>query len=182
MSRPVSPVTGGPPQAEEGALASLVGCDTGDFGRVEALVGAYSKVVRHFGGVGSGHAAKLLNNLVTQGTMLLLADAYRCAEKLGVDKRALYDVMMTGAARSGTLEKAVGPSLDGKYDGMRFTIANAVKDLVYARDLISDLDPERSAAATALAERGRALVERGYGDRFVSEMLQPAGSRDTDRG
>ncbi len=175
-----APVTGGPPQAEEGTLASLVGCDSGEFGRVESLVGAYSKVVRHFGGVGSGHAAKLLNNLVTQGTMLLLADAYQCAAELGVDGRALYDVMMAGAARSGTLEKAVGPSLDGKYDGMRFTVANAVKDLSYAHDLISACGSEGTETAAALAERGRREVERGRGNLFVSELLRPPESGDSD--
>jgi len=168
-----APLTGGPQQAREGSLASLVGCDAAHFPEVEAIVGAYSKTVRRFGDAGTGHAAKLLNNLVTQGTTMLLADAFQCAEKMNVDARALYDIMMSGAARSGTLQKAVGPALDGNYDGAQFTITNAAKDLRYARDLIEHAAPSRTALAALLADRFATLVSDGRGDQFVSTMLAP---------
>ena len=166
-----APVTGGPDQASEGTLASLVGCKDKQFPAVRRLVSPYSAVVRRFGRPGSGNAAKLLNNMVTQGTMILLSDAYRCAGRIGVDERALYDVMMAGAARSGTLEKAVGPALDGNFRGSRFSIANAAKDLNYAKDLIADSTQSGEALAAVLADRLRALEEQGLGERYVSEML-----------
>ncbi len=168
-----APVTGGPPQARDGTLASLIGCEENHFATIEPLVGTYSKVVRRFGPPGRGHAAKLLNNLVTQGTMLLLADAYQAAERYGIDARTLYEVMMTGAARSGTLEKAVGPALDGRYDGARFSIANAAKDLAYARDLLAEIAPDRTDIAASLSKRLSAAVEKGHGAEFVSSMLDP---------
>lgn len=170
-----APVTGGPPQAEAGELVSLVGCAEAEFDRVSALVAPYSKTVRRFGEVGRGHAAKLLNNLVTQGTLLLLADAYQCAAQTGVDPRALYEVMLEGAARSGTLEKSVGPALDGAFDGSKFTIANAAKDLRYAADLLSRADPARAGLARSMAARLGDLADQGRGDDFVSTMLAPAG-------
>ena len=166
-----APVTGGPDHASEGTLATLVGCEKERFSAVRRLVSPYSAVVRRFGGPGRGNAAKLLNNMVTQGTMVLLSDAYRCAGRIGVDERALYDVMMAGAARSGTLEKAVGPALDGNFQGSRFSIANAAKDLNYARELIADSKHSDEALVTVLADRLKALEERGWGERFVSEML-----------
>lgn len=168
-----APVTGGPEQAQEGRLASLVGCLETDFPVIEALVASYSTTVRRFGDPGRGHAAKLLNNLVSQGTMLLLADAFQGASRAGVDAEALYDVMMAGAARSGTLEKAVGPALRGAYDGARFSIANAEKDLRYVRDLLAEQDPPRDALADALAKRLGVLVQEGRGSDFVSSMLDP---------
>lgn len=171
-----APVTGGPKQAQEGALASLVGCAEDHFPTIKALVSRYSKTVRRFGDPGRGHAAKLLNNLVTQGTTVLLADAFHCAEKLGVDKQALYDVMMTGAARSGTLEKAVGPALQGNYDGAQFTIENAAKDLRYGRDLMTSLAPDRAPVAAVFADRLAAHVAEGQGAKFVSTMLDPCQS------
>lgn len=168
-----APVTGGPQQAQEGTLVSLVGCTKTDFPTIEALVAPYSKTVRRFGDAGRGHAAKLLNNLVSQGTMLLLADAFQSASQIGVDAEALYDVMMAGAARSGTLEKAVGPALRGDYDGSRFSIANAEKDLRYVRDLLAAQSPPRDALAAALAERLGSLVDQGRGAEYVSSMLDP---------
>ena len=168
-----APLTGGPQQAHEGALVSLVGCDIAQFPAVNSIVSAYSKAVHRFGEPGSGHAAKLLNNLVTQGTTMLLADAFQCAAKLNVDAHALYDVMMAGAARSGTLEKAVGPALGGRFDAVRFTIANASKDLRYARDLIEQTAPTHAALAGLLAKRFDALASKGRGDSFVSTLFDP---------
>ena len=168
-----APVTGGPRQAQDGALASLVGCAEEHFPAIEALVRRYSRTVRRFGDPGRGHAAKLLNNLVTQGTTILLADAFQCADRLGVDKQALYDVMMTGAARSGTLEKAVAPALHGQFDGAQFTIENAAKDLRYGRDLITSIAPSRAPVAAVFADRLAALVDSGRGTDFVSTMLDP---------
>ncbi|MEO1470038.1 MAG: NAD(P)-dependent oxidoreductase [Pseudomonadota bacterium] len=168
-----APVTGGPPQAAEGTLAALIGCAEAVFPRVEATLAPCTKVVRRFGEPGSGHAAKLLNNLVSQGTMVLLADAYRAAAALGVDRAALYEVMMAGAARSGTLEKAVAPALAGNYDGARFSIANAAKDLAYARALLETAASVDPAVAAALADRLAARVGAGEGEAFVSTMLRP---------
>ena len=170
-----APVTGGPGQAIEGQLASLVGCREVDFKTIETAVRPYSKMVRRFGGPGRGHAAKLLNNLVTQGTMILLADVCQTAEAQEIDVASLYDVMMAGAGRSGTLEKAVKPYLRGDFGGARFSIANAAKDLSYAATLIGDSNPNRARLAQLLADRLQNLVDAGKGDAFVSTMLQPEG-------
>ena len=151
-----APVTGGPPQAASGELASLVGCAEEDFPAVEVVVGAYSKLVLRFGEVGAGPTAKLLNNLVSQGTMALLAEAFGLARAHGVAWRPLYEAMSAGAARSGTLEKSVGPALEGDYDGARFTIANAAKDLRYAVELADT--PSGCPLARGLRMR---LCERG---------------------
>ncbi|MGY3438842.1 MULTISPECIES: NAD(P)-dependent oxidoreductase [unclassified Marinovum] len=164
-----APVTGGPAQAEAGELASLVGCVEPAFDRVNAVVSVYSSAVRRFGDVGTGHTAKLLNNLVTQGTMALLAEAFGAANRLGVDWQSLYDVMCVGAARSGTLEKAVGPALAGDFDGSRFTIRNAEKDIRYAAATLGD-EAELAQAIHRILLRH---VDNSRGDEFVSRMLQP---------
>lgn len=167
-----APVTGGPAEAEAGRLASLVGCGDEDWTRVEAIVGTYSVTVRRFGGVGTGHSAKLLNNLVTQGTTALLAEAYGAARQAGVDWQALFDVMSTGAARSGTLEKAVRPAVAGDFDGARFSIRNAAKDLSYAADLLAAMG-RPSPLAEAARDRMKRAVDAGHGARFVSRLLDP---------
>ena len=168
-----APVTGGPEQAQEGALTSLVGCAEQHFSVVETLGGRYSKLVRRFGEAGRGHAAKLLNNLVSQGTAVLLTDAFQCARKTGVDGQALFDVMMAGAARSGTLEKTVPAALEGRFDGSKFTISNSAKDLRYACDLINSVAPERTPPAAAIAARLSDLETGGRGADYISTLLDP---------
>lgn len=168
-----APVTGGPPQAEAGELASMVGCREDDWGDVQRVVGAYSKTINRFGEPGAGHTAKLLNNFITQGTTVLLAEAYARARAAGVDWPTLYKVMSTGAARSGTLEKMVGPALDGDYRGARFSIENSRKDIDYYRALAAQMDGAPSPRAEALFELLDAAVAQGHGSLFVSELLRP---------
>lgn len=166
-----APVTGGPIQAVEGQLASLVGCTQEDYHLVVSIIGVYSKVMRHFGEVGSGNIAKLLNNLVSQGMTILLADAFLCAEQKGVDRQALYDVMSAGAVRSGTLEKMVKPYLSGNYDGSRFTIENSLKDLRYVTEIMNEKLPGHAGLSEYLANRQARQVEKGRGKSFVSNLL-----------
>ena len=168
-----APVTGGPQQAQDGALASLVGCSEEHFSALERIIGTYSKIVRRFGAPGRGHAAKLLNNLVTQGTMVLLADAFHAADRYGIDAHTLYDIMLSGAARSGTLEKAVGPALSGDFGGSQFSIANASKDMGYAHDLLCEIAKNQTNIAESLSARLAAHVGNGHGSKFVSAMLDP---------
>ena len=167
-----APVTGGPAQAMEGQLASLIGCDQQNFEKVATIVGTYSKTIRHFGEVGSGNIAKLLNNMVSQGMAILLADAFLGAEINGVDRQALYDVMEAGAARSGTLEKMVKPYLSGNYDGSQFSIANSLKDLRYVNELMNETIPGHAGLSEYLVKRQEMQVKAGRGNRFVSNLLK----------
>ena len=168
-----APVTGGPAKAVEGQLASLVGCNQEDYHLVAStIIGVYSKVMRHFGEVGSGNIAKLLNNLVSQGMTILLADAFLCAKLKGVDQQALYDVMSTGAVRSGTLEKMVKPYLSGNYDGSKFAIENSLKDLRYVTEIMNEKLPGHAGLSEYLANRQARQVEKGRGNRFVSNLLK----------
>jgi len=167
-----APVTGGPAQSIEGQLASLVGCDQDDFPKVEEIVGLYSRVVRYFGVVGSGNIAKLLNNLVSQGMVILLADAFLSAEIMGVNRQALYDVMEAGAVRSGTLEKMVKPYLSGNYDGSQFSIANSLKDLRYVNELMNETLPGHVGLTDDLIKRLERQVNEGRGSSYVSNLLK----------
>lgn len=167
-----APVTGSSAKAKAGQLASLVGAEPSVFPRVEALISAYASTIRHFGPPGSGHEAKLVNNVVTMGTAALLTEAYLMAQRLGLDWRALHEVMANGAARSGTLEFLVGPAVEGDYRGLAFTLENAAKDvrtycaMAAGRSALSPL-------ARILREYYETAVTAGHGARYVSELLDP---------
>ncbi|MEM7749693.1 MAG: NAD(P)-dependent oxidoreductase [Pseudomonadota bacterium] len=167
-----APITGGPLQAERGELASLVGCRREKFNRVKAVVTHYSTIVQRFGEPGTGHTAKLLNNFVTQSTGTLLAEAYARARRAGVDWRALYDVMWTGAARSGTLEKVVGPALDGLPAQNQFSLMHARKDIAYYRRLCERMDGQPSELAEAAYAMLDRAIDQGLGEENVSALLE----------
>jgi 3-hydroxyisobutyrate dehydrogenase-like beta-hydroxyacid dehydrogenase len=168
-----APITGGPVQAEAGALGSLVGCDAATFARVRSIVTHYSKAVQRIGEVGSGHFAKLLNNFVTHGTVTLLAEAYGRARENGVDWQALYAVMEAGAARSGTLEKMVKPALAGNFDGSQFFIRNAQKDLAYFCRVAEASERGPSKLGETIRGVFDLAVAADLGERYVSALLDP---------
>jgi 3-hydroxyisobutyrate dehydrogenase-like beta-hydroxyacid dehydrogenase len=167
-----APVVGGPAQAADGKLGTLVGADPAVFETVKPILDAYSAKVTLFGPTGAGITAKLLNNFVTQSTCQLITQAYRAARRHNVDWAKLYGIMLQGAARSGSLERIIGNALEGNYKGQQFSIANAAKDVDYAGALIGD-DPDGARIHAAILAALRRPVDAGLGDRFVSEMLDP---------
>ena len=60
--------------AEAGRLNSLVGASDETFGRIRPMLDAYSEAVFHFGPVGAGHTAKLVNNFISMGYCALIAE------------------------------------------------------------------------------------------------------------
>lgn len=174
-----APVTGMPSAARAGQLVSMVGCRDDQWAAVSAVTGLYSKASHRFGAPGAGHAAKLVNNTVTQGTIALLADAFALARSQDVDLEALGAVLTAGAARSGMLAAALPSVLAGPADGVAFAIAHSAKDLAYAQTTAGEAaGPMLRAAAARLA----AAVAAGHGDRVVSELLGtgPAAGRGAD--
>lgn len=176
-----APVVGGPVQAAEGVLGSLVGGADDVVARIRPILATYSKEIIHFGPVGAGITAKLLNNFLTQGTCQLITQAYRAARRHGVDWDKLYAIMQQGAARSGSLERIVGSAVKGNYRGQMFAIANAAKDVDYAGSLVGD-DPDGAALQAAVHGALMRAIDAGMGDRFVSEMLDPEIEAAVARG
>jgi 3-hydroxyisobutyrate dehydrogenase-like beta-hydroxyacid dehydrogenase len=168
-----APVTGGPPEAAAGRLGTIVGCDEAVFARVERVVSHYAASVRRVGGVGKAHFAKLLNNFVTQGTAVLLAEAYGRAREAGVDWNALYALMAAGAARSGTFDKTVKPALEGNFEGSLFSIRNARKDVSYFCAQADNSARGPSELGAAIRRVLDDAVAAGCGERYTSALLDP---------
>jgi 3-hydroxyisobutyrate dehydrogenase-like beta-hydroxyacid dehydrogenase len=166
-----APVTRAPADAEAGRLNSLVGAEPKVFAHIEPVLRTYSETITHFGPVGAGHTAKLINNFITTGTCALLAEGMAVAAAMGVDQRRLYEVLRNGAADSGSLRKMIPDFLEGDLTGHKFAIANAMKDAGYYRDLAKELDLKSSLGA-ATHDVYRQAVELGLGDRLMASLTE----------
>jgi 3-hydroxyisobutyrate dehydrogenase-like beta-hydroxyacid dehydrogenase len=167
------PLTGGPEQAEQGKLGVLCGASPETFARISPLLSCFASTVRHFGPPGSGHTAKLISNYLVTGMVALVAEAFSAARNAGLDWKDLYDVMLNGSGNSGVLRKMVEPALNSDFDGYRFTIANARKDIGYYAKLAETLGCG-SALSEAVAQTFAKALETGHGDRNVSRLLDRA--------
>lgn len=167
------PLTGGPEQAEQGVLGVLCGATPETFARIEPLLACFATTIRHFGPPGSGHTAKLISNYLVTGMVALVAEAFGAAREAAIDWQDLYAVMLNGSGNSGVLRKMVEPALKGDFDGYRFALANAAKDIGYYAELAEGLGCS-SKLTDSVAEIFARAVETGHGGRNVSHLLDPA--------
>lgn len=167
------PLTGGPEQAEQGVLGVLCGAAPDTFARIEPLLSCFATTIRHFGPPGSGHTAKLISNYLVTGMIALVSEAFGAARHAQIDWQALYEVMLNGSGNSGVLRKMVEPALKGDFDGYRFALANAAKDISYYAELAEGLGC-RSELTDSVAKIFNEAVETGHGGRNVSHLLDPA--------
>jgi len=167
------PLTGGPEQAEQGVLGVLCGATPETFARIEPLLACFATTIRHFGPPGSGHTAKLISNYLVTGMVALVAEAFGAARTAQIDWKDLYEVMLNGSGNSGVLRKMVEPALKGDFDGYRFALANAAKDISYYAELAEGLGCS-TKLTDSVAEDFTHAVETGHGGRNVSHLLDPA--------
>lgn len=167
------PLTGGPEQAEQGVLGVLCGATPETYARISPLLGCFATTIRHFGPPGSGHTAKLISNYLVTGMVALVAEAFGAAREATIDWRDLYEVMLNGSGNSGVLRKMVEPALKGDFDGYRFALANAAKDIGYYAELAEGLGCS-SRLTDSVAEVFARAVDTGHGGRNVSHLLDPA--------
>jgi 3-hydroxyisobutyrate dehydrogenase-like beta-hydroxyacid dehydrogenase len=167
------PLTGGPEQARQGALGVLCGAEDAVFQKIHPLLACFATTIRRMGPPGSGHAAKLISNYLVTGMIALVAEAFGAARHAQIDWKDLYEVMQNGSGNSGVLRKMVEPALKGDFDGYRFAIANAAKDIGYYAGLAEKLGCS-SRLTDSVAEIFARAVETGHGGRNVSHLLDPA--------
>jgi 3-hydroxyisobutyrate dehydrogenase-like beta-hydroxyacid dehydrogenase len=168
-----APLTGGPEQAAKGELGVMCGADEKAFAELVPLFKCFATTIRHFGPPGSGHTAKLISNYLVTGMAALVKEAFEAASKAHIDWRNLYDAMLNGSGNSGVLRKMVGPALDGDFDGYRFSIANAAKDIGYYVSLAEGLGCG-SKLSNAVNELFQKTLDSGDGQRNVSRLIEPS--------
>lgn len=91
-----APVSGGVKGAVAGTLAFMVGGETEAVERGRAVLEPMAGKIIHCGDSGAGQAAKVCNNMVLAVQQIAVGEAFVLAEKLGLDKQSLFDVI-TGA-------------------------------------------------------------------------------------
>ena len=91
-----APVSGGVKGATAGTLAFMVGGESEAVERGRPVLEPMAGKIIHCGDSGAGQAAKVCNNMVLAVQQIAIGEAFVLAEKLGLDKQSLFDVI-TGA-------------------------------------------------------------------------------------
>ncbi len=159
-----------PSHAAEGKLNIMGAGDKAAFDKVRPVLDALGENVFHLGDLGAGHTIKLINNFFAMTTANAMAEAFAMADRMGVPRQNVYDVMAAGPLRSGMMDFVKAYAIDGDPMQLAFSVKNGAKDVGYYAKMAEDagVDSIMSACARrALTE----AVEAGRGETLVPEQV-----------
>jgi 3-hydroxyisobutyrate dehydrogenase len=96
-------------------LSIFVGGDAADVERARPVLAAMGTTITHLGSIGSGQAAKAVNQVILAGGYLGVAEGIVLALKAGLDVEALVAALSGGAAQSWVLANRSGRMLANDY-------------------------------------------------------------------
>ncbi|WP_112872670.1 3-hydroxyisobutyrate dehydrogenase [Paracoccus endophyticus] len=110
-----APVSGGIGGAAAGTLTFMVGGPDDAFETVRPLFELMGQKAVHCGAAGAGQAAKICNNMILGATMIATCEAFALADKLGLDRARMFDVVSTSSGYSWSMNAycpapGVGPT------------------------------------------------------------------------
>jgi 3-hydroxyisobutyrate dehydrogenase len=145
-----APVSGGVRGAVAGTLAIMIGGEKAIADRCDSLLSAMGKRF-YVGALGSGHAAKVLNNYVSAAGLAAAAEAVRIAERFGIEPQTLVNVINASTGRNNSTENKFAQFiLNGKFNS-GFALGLMAKDLSLAMEV--------AQACGVPAELGHATLE-----------------------
>ena len=139
-----APVSGGIAAANAGTLTFMVGGTEQDFAAANPILSVMGKAVIHAGESGAGQAAKICNNMLLGASMVATCEAFKLAERLGLDLQTFYDISSKASGQCWSMTSycpvpGVGPETpaDHGYQG-GFATALMLKDLKLAMAAAAD--------------------------------------------
>ena len=178
-----APVSGGIGGAEAGTLTFMAGGSAAAFAVANPLFDIMGQKAVHCGDAGAGQAAKICNNMILGATMIVTCEAFALADKLGLDRQKMFDVVSTSSGYSWTMNAycpapGVGPTSPADNDYKPgFAAELMLKDLNLAQQAAEAAD-----AATPLGQHARDMyavfVENGGTGMDFSAMLPYLGAKN----
>ena len=171
-----APVSGGITGAANASLTFMVGGAESDFARAKPYFDAMGQKAVHCGGIGAGQSAKICNNLILGATMIATCESFDLADRLGLDRQKLFDVVSTSSGYSWSMNaycpaSGIGPDSPADHDYTPgFAAELMLKDLRLAMEAAADC-----GITPAMAKRAQEIyaefVENGGSGKDFSAIL-----------
>jgi 3-hydroxyisobutyrate dehydrogenase-like beta-hydroxyacid dehydrogenase len=152
-----APVSGGVKGAVEKTLAIMIGGEPADVARARPLLSLLGRHLFHVGGVSTGHAMKLVNNMTSAACLMATAEAVAVAMRAGIDAARAVDVIAASSGRSNASDlKFPRFILTGRFDS-GFALALMRKDVDGFLRLADELGVDAPVAVAAAEYFRRAM-------------------------
>jgi 3-hydroxyisobutyrate dehydrogenase len=156
-----APVSGGVAKAKAGTLTIMIGGDdAAAIERVKPVLACMGGTFFQVGKLGSGHAAKALNNVVAAANYAALAEALLVGERYGIDRGMLVDIANVSTGQSFISTVVMQQFVLPETFNSGFAIGLLAKDANIAAELSQGLgceSPLLELASTRWAEARDAL-------------------------
>lgn len=134
-----APVSGGVKGAVAGTLAILMGGDRGLAERCDALLSVMGRRL-YVGSLGSGHAAKSLNNYVSAAGLAAASEAIVIGQRFGIAPEVLTSVLNASTGRNNSTENKLNQFILNKTYSAGFSLGLMAKDIGLAMEVAEALD------------------------------------------
>lgn len=167
-----APISGGPDMVAQGKAGFYIGGDAADVARFMPVAEALADRIHHVGPLGTGAAAKIVNNMMLMGFWQALKEALSVGKRAGLDLDTMLKVLGTSPAASGAFQHRL-PVLRGESDAVGFSVAGVVKDGAMFSRIAGALQVEIPAISAAIASF-RAYEAAGHGEEDLARMVRAA--------
>lgn len=184
-----APVSGAEAGAKNAELVFMVGGHPAAVARVQPLFAVLGKSQFHLGPIGSGHAMKSINNLITAITFLATAEGLVIGSRYGLDPAVAVDVLNVSTGMSWISRTHIAQRILNRRFDDPFKLDLMVKDIDIALQIAADagLDMRLARANQALWHEAQQNIPEGSS---VSELVRAVealsgvelrtGDRDND--
>jgi 3-hydroxyisobutyrate dehydrogenase len=151
-----APVSGGVGGAAAGTLTFMAGGSEAAFTKVRPLFEVMGQKAVHCGDAGAGQAAKICNNMILGATMIVTCEAFALADKLGLDRARMFDVVSTSSGYSWSMNAycpapGVGPKSPADNDYKPgFAADLMLKDLRLSQQAAEAVDADTPLGLAAM--------------------------------
>ncbi|MGH1578024.1 3-hydroxyisobutyrate dehydrogenase [Planktotalea sp.] len=172
-----APVSGGVGGASGGTLTFMVGGSDEAFAKASPLFEIMGQKAVHCGPSGNGQAAKICNNMILGATMIATCESFALADKLGLDRQKMFDVVSTSSGYSWSMNAycpapGVGPTTpaDNNYEP-GFAADLMLKDLRLAQEAAIGANADTPMGALAQALYAQFVEDEDGSGKDFSAML-----------
>lgn len=151
-----APVAGSTKPAAEGTLIIMVGGENDDVQRATPYLEKLGKI-KHLGENGKGLAAKISINYFLAMIYEGLAETVLLSDKLGIDRKAMLEIINESASGSGATKVKTPLLLDDNF-APAFALDLMLKDIRLAKDAGADYP-----TGTSILETYTEASEKGFG-------------------
>jgi 3-hydroxyisobutyrate dehydrogenase len=166
-----APVSGGVRGAVAGRLAVMAGGEQTDLDQLAPVFAPLASTVIAVGPVGSGHAAKALNNLVSAATISVTVEALRLAERFGIPPAIMTEVLNSSSGRSNTSENKVSQFMTSGTFASGFALQLMAKDVGIAVDLADALG-QQAEVSREVSRQWRRIAGQVTADADHTQMYE----------